>query len=126
MPTTPWKNYSDAVSDKEYLAVLTYLSLKKYRTIPRFLGYTNRIQKQLDEAEGILGYTLRAHIWTRNFWTISVWEDEAHLRQFAFSGFHRGVMSVLRDDMAGFKNIRWSIQGSEVPPSWSDALSRCK
>lgn len=126
MPTIPWKNYSNVVPDKEYLAVLTYLSLKRYRTIPRFHGYTMQIRKQLEEAEGVMGYALKAHIWKRNFWTISVWEDEAHLRQFAFDGLHRSVMSVLRDDLAGFKNTRWSIRGSEVPPSWSDALDRHK
>ena len=46
-----------------------------------------------------MGYALKAHIWKRNFWTISVWEDEAHLRQFAFDGLHRSVISVLRDDL---------------------------
>ncbi len=56
----PWKKIAPINAKGEYLALLTYLPLKKQRTIPRFLWSTFAIQKQLASSAGILGYALRA------------------------------------------------------------------
>ena len=75
-----WKSLGTAQPDQEYLALLTYLPLKKYRTIPRFLGYAKRVEAQLAETKGIVGYCLRAKFMQRSFWTLSVWESEEALQ----------------------------------------------
>src|SRR5207253_593573 len=56
----PWKKIAPVNPNAEYLALLTYLPLKKHRAIPRFLWSTFAIQKQLAGSAGILGYALRA------------------------------------------------------------------
>ena len=119
-----WKSLGTAQPDQEYLALLTYLPLKKYRTIPRFLGYAKRVEAQLAETKGIIGYSLRAKFMQRSFWTLSVWESEEALQAFIHVGFHAGVMSVLMLDMAGPNFVRWKIKGSACPPSWEEALKR--
>ena len=67
MPATPWKSFGTPAPGSEYLALLSYLRLKRYRTIPRFGGYTRRIETQLREARGLIGYSLRAKLLTRDF-----------------------------------------------------------
>ena len=122
MPPTPWKTFVQPAPDREYLALLTFLPVKRYRTIPRFIGYTRRIEAQLAETVGLVGYSLRAALLSRRFWTLSVWEDERALQQFVHHGFHRGVMTVLAPDMGNTNFVRHSIKGSEYPLSWKVAL----
>ncbi len=122
MPSTRWKTSFQPDPDREYLALLTFLPLKHYRTIPRFVGYSRRIETQLAETVGLVGYSLRAELLRRHFWTLSVWEDEGALQQFLHQGYHRGVMTVLVPDMAETNFVRHPIKGSEYPPSWKSAL----
>ncbi len=124
MPTIPWKTFKKSEPKHHYCALLTYLPLKRYRTIPRFLVYTKKIQDQLSESHGLMGYSLRAHFLKKDFWTLSVWQDLEALHAFAFSGFHRTVMKSLRHEMGPTQFIRWELSGSVVPPSWEEALQR--
>ncbi|MGA8833407.1 MAG: DUF3291 domain-containing protein [Desulfomonilaceae bacterium] len=124
MPTTPWKRCAGPDPIHTYVAFLTYLPLKRYRMIPRFLFYTVRVLVQLSKSNGLVGYSLRANLFKNNFWTLSVWEDESALRNFAFKGFHKGIMKLLRNDMGPTRFIKWAVKGTEVPPSWEDAMQR--
>ena len=119
-----WKSLRPAEPEREYVVLLTYLPLKRYRTIPRFLGYARRVEAQLAETDGIVGYALRAKFTKRDFWTLSVWESEDALQTFVHQGFHSGLMTVLKPDMAATNFVRWTIKGSDCPPSWDDVLQR--
>ena len=37
---------------------------------------------------------------------------------------HGRVMTALAGDMGETRFARWKLKGSEVPPSWGDALKR--
>ena len=57
----PWKFFTQAEPDKEYFAFATRglgLSYKWFWKIPTFFRYTNDIQKQLSESDGLIGYSL--------------------------------------------------------------------
>ncbi len=62
---------------------VSWLSLKPLWLIPRFMGYTRSIQRQLSGARGLVGYSLRGELLRPRFWTLSVWEDEDTLMEFA-------------------------------------------
>ena len=119
-----WKSLGIARPDQEYLVVLTRLSLKKYRTIPRFLGYSKRVEAQLAVTKGLIGYSLHAKLGQRSFWTLSVWESEQFLEAFVHDGIHAGVMKMLVPDMAAPNFIGWKIKGDAYPPAWEIALRR--
>ena len=119
-----WNHLREPEPGREYLALLTYLPLKRYRTIPRFLGYARRVEAQLRETEGVIGYGLRAKLLSRDFWTLSVWDNEGVLQTFVHQGFHGGLMAVLKGDMGTTSFVRWPIKGGDCPPSWDNALSR--
>jgi hypothetical protein len=122
----PWKKITPINVKGEYLALLTYLALKKHRAIPRFLWSTFAIQKQLAGSAGILGYALRAKPLQKNFWTVSASLDEKSLMDFALRIPHSGVMKDLAPDMGPTKFTRWKVTGSEVPLSWDVAMQRAK
>ena len=62
--------------------------------------------------------------WSKQFWTISVWEDEAALMAFTAGGAHKDTMSGLRKDMAATKFVRWKVLEVDVPVTWEVALGK--
>ena len=123
MPTKPWVTFRHPDPKQECLVLLTELPLRRFRDLGRFLLYTWRIQGQLGQAPGLLGYSLLAHIFRKQFWTLSVWTDEASLRQFVAENPHAQVMTALRGKMGQTHFVRWTIRSADYPPSWEDALS---
>lgn len=119
----PWEWTSEPVSDREYLVLLSYLPLERFRTMPRFLRYVRAIQRQLRGTKGP-GYSFDAHPLGRRFWTLSVWEDEGSLMEFVRTSPHLGTMATPRDKMGRTMFVRWKAKGSDIPPSWDGALAR--
>ncbi|HEX8143874.1 MAG TPA: DUF3291 domain-containing protein [Pyrinomonadaceae bacterium] len=124
MLPSKWKSFALADTEREYLALLSYLPLKRYRSIFGFLKYTSQIERQLRAARGLLGYSLQAQLLSRKFWTLSVWEDEAALMEFVYRLPHSEVMTSLAPHMAQTKFTRWTIKGYGMPPRWDEAKKR--
>jgi len=122
----PWKEVAPISPNGQYLALLTYLPLKRHRTIARFLWSTLAIQEQLAGSAGIIGYALRAKPLEKNFWTMSAWQDEQSLMEFAMRIPHSGVMKALTPHMGPTKFIRWRVAASELPLRWDVAMQRAK
>ena len=104
--------------------MVSYLPLKQFRRTPRFFGHVRAIQGQLQRAEGLVGYSLRAKPFKRDYWTLSVWNHEASLMRFVRNLPHRDVMRSLSVDMGSTQFVRWRLSGSDTPPRWEDALRR--
>jgi len=90
--------------------------------IPRFLRYSGRVATQLEGTRGLVGFSFRAKVLAREFYTLSVWEDERALDDFVRAEPHRGTMGAMRPHMAETKFVRWTVKGSQVPPSWRKAI----
>ncbi len=123
-PPLPWVRLQEPASDRQYLVLASYLRLKRLGQLPRFMRYTQAIRGQLKGTEGAIGYSLRAKVLRRDFWTLSVWESEEALREFVRAEPHGGVMRSLVPHMGPTKFVRWKAQGSQVPPSWGEADRR--
>ncbi len=124
MPALPWRSFRKAEPDRDYLVLLSALPLKSYLALPRFLRFTRQVQRQLNTAPGLLGYSLLARLGRKQFWTLSVWEDEQALGEFVETVPHRTVMTALQSDMGETQFLRWTIRGDAYPPSWKLALTR--
>ena len=124
MKPTKWKTFASAVDDREYLALLSFLPLNKYRAIPLFIKHTAEIERQLSESRGLIGYSLQAQMLSLRFWTLSVWEDEQALMEFVVKTPHGPVMQSMLPHMGATKFTRWTIKGAALPPSWSGAKKR--
>ncbi len=124
MPALRWRSFRKAEPDREYLVLLSALPLKSYRALPRFLRFSRQVQRQMKTAPGLVGYSLLARLWRKQFWTLSVWEDEQALMDFVNAVPHRAVMHALQPDMGETQFLRWAIRGDAYPPSWKAALAR--
>ena len=120
----PWIALAPVDPSREYLVLLSYLPLRKYSKIPIFLRYTSQIQGQLRRTAGAAGYSMRAKVLSRKFWTLSVWESERALMDFVLNLPHGDVMKSLAPHMGATKFTRWKLPGSAVPPNWDDAVRR--
>jgi hypothetical protein len=124
VPTTPWVTMHRPNPERDYLVLLTELPVKRVRDLGAFLRDTWRIREQLRRTPGLLGYSLRARLLTRQFWTLSVWEGDAALDQFVFAHPHAHVMMALQGKMGRTRFVQWSLRGAELPPRWPAALAR--
>jgi hypothetical protein len=121
---SPWTTFVPADANREYVALLSYLPLKKYGAIPSFFRFTFQIQKQLRSTPGVVGYALRARLLSRNFWTLSVWADEKALMDFVGKIPHEQAMRTMLPHMGPTKFTKWKVFGSALPLRWEEAMLR--
>jgi quinol monooxygenase YgiN len=121
---SPWITFASADAHREYHALLSYLPLKKYLAVPGFFRFSFQIQKQLRATPGVIGYALRAKIVSRNFWTLSVWEDQKALMEFVAKIPHGEAMRAMTPHMGSSRFTQWKVAGSSLPLSWNEALQR--
>ena len=124
MPELKWRSPTEVTPTREYLVMASRLPLQRRLLIPWFLRYTLALQGQLRGARGLICYSLLAQLLRSQFWTLSVWEEEEALVEFARSMPHSQVMTALRPHLRGQKFVRWKVAGAEVPPTWHEAFSR--
>ena len=124
MPATPWKLLRPADPDREYLVLLSYLPLRRFRDFPAFAVHDVRVTRQLADARGLVGYSKLGRPWAKRFWTLSAWEDDAALAAFIHAGSHARAMTGMQPRMGPTRFVRWTLLGSALPPAWDDALRR--
>ncbi len=103
------------------LASVTRLQLRSWRFLLPFFFHAGRSQKQAVNAAGCLAVTTRK---TRGFafWTLSVWADEAALRDYLRTGAHREAMPKLFLWCDEAVTTHWPIEQPNLP-SWEQAES---
>ena len=124
MPKTSWISFAPTKPDATYLALLSYLPLRHFRAIPKFFRYAAQTQRQLKTTHGIIGYALQARPFSRQFWTLSVWEDQQSLNNFVRQIPHSQIMQALAAHMGETNFAQWTVTSAEIPPDWPSALAR--
>jgi len=120
----PWKSLGVVEKEREYLALLSYLPLNRYSKIPLFMRFTMGINKQLRATPGVIGYSMRAFLFSRRFWTLSVWEDSTALMEFVGKVPHSESMKAMAPFMGKTKFAQWKVSGAAVPLQWDEAIRR--
>jgi hypothetical protein len=121
---SPWKMLAVPDEGREYMALLSYLPLKSHFAIPKFLRYAVQIQKQLRDTRGVIGYSLRAQLLSRKFWTLSAWESNEALMNFVKKNPHGSSMQAMVKDMGKTGFTQWKVKGKELPLKWDEAMQR--
>jgi quinol monooxygenase YgiN len=122
----PWKTLAAPHGDKEYVALLSFLPLKHYRTVPKFFWLTLQTQQQLHNSKGLIGYSLHAQPLRRRFWTLSVWEDQQSLMAFVRQAPHAQIMQKLTPLMDKTQFVQWKVRALDIPPKWREAKTRMR
>lgn len=121
-----WIMFGAPDKSREYFALLSHLPLNKYRAIPGFLRFSSQIQRQLGATPGVIGYSLRAKLLSRNFWTLSAWADEKALTDFVAKIPHKRAMQAMMPHLGPTKFTKWRVLGSALPLRWEEAMQRSK
>jgi hypothetical protein len=121
---TRWKVLAPVDAGREYVALLSYLPMRSYLKVPLFFRFTYGIYGQLLANSGAVGFSLRAKVLSRQFWTLSVWESDRALMEFVANVPHGKIMKALAPHMGATAFTRWKIRGSQIPPRWDDAMRR--
>ncbi|MBV9888229.1 MAG: hypothetical protein JO119_16920 [Acidobacteria bacterium] len=121
---TPWKALAPVQPVREYVVLLSYLPLKSFLKLPMFFRYSVQINAQLRATPGVIGYTMRAKLFTRRFWTLSVWDNDKALMEFVAKVPHSEAMKKIAPYMDKTNFWRWKLSSSEIPPRWNDAMRR--
>lgn len=124
MPDLPWSARGEMEPGRSYLVMASHLPLAKLTSTVPFFRAVGAIRKQLADAEGLVGYTLRAKPLARDYWTLSVWTDDSALHAFMRTSPHVGLMSSLKPLMGPTRFVQWEITASDGRPSWAGALDR--
>jgi hypothetical protein len=117
----PWKGFAPPKADKEYVVLLSFLPLKRYRKIPKFARLTIETMGQLAKARGLIGYSLMAELTLKRFWTLSVWEDQQSLMDFVGEIPHSRIMQELAPHMDKSRFAQWNVRPSDIPIPWATA-----
>jgi hypothetical protein len=120
----PWKRLAPVEPGREYIALLSYLPLTRYSKMPLFFRYSGQINAQLRATPGAIGYSMRAKLFTRRFWTLSVWDSDKALMEFVAKVPHGEAMQKIAPYMDKTNFWRWKLPSEEVPPRWDDAMRR--
>jgi nitrite reductase/ring-hydroxylating ferredoxin subunit len=127
VPALPWKSVTTPPeSDRDYPALLSHLPLATFRAMPKFFRFVFAIQRQLAESEGLIGYSLDAHPWAKEFWTLSVWQDRDSLWRFVHRLPHSQAMQDLLPHMRETGFFHFEVAGSSVPPDWQETKLRMR
>jgi len=124
-PAKRWKQVSAIDPDREYVAFTSRFFMKSPRRVLRFLARSGPIEKQVDAASGVVGWSLAANLFKLEFYTLSAWEDAESLRRFTHEAEHGAVVPEFKDDMRRKSLfVHYSVMGRDLPPSWKDAVTR--
>ena len=99
MPTVPWQSRHIVDPAAEYVVMASRLPLQSRVRVPWFARLTLTVVRQLERADGLVGYSLRAQPLAATFWTLSAWTGNSALDAFVRAMPHRAVMQKLRPHM---------------------------
>lgn len=119
-----WKSLADLEADRSYLVLASSIPARSRSSTGALFRGARAVRRQLAGTPGVVGFSLLARPWRKQYATLSVWVDEAALAAFSTSEPHRELMAALRPQMAPTRFVRWQILGSDGRPTWSDALRR--
>ena len=106
MAASPWKQFEAMAPDREYFVMASHLPLKTMGATPRMLGLASAVRRQLKDTPGIVGYSLDAKVFAKDYFTLSVWEDEARIPRLRRPPApRRGDVEALEPDMGETKFI---------------------
>lgn len=92
--------------------------------MPAFAIDTSRAFAQAQRSDGFLhGSVLRDRKWT--FWTMTLWTNEAAMRNYITTGDHRKAMPKLLEWCDEASIVHWTQEGEDAP-TWEQADTRMR
>ncbi len=120
----PWTTVQRLDPDATYVASVTHLRPQSVRSTAALFRGARLASRQLRTAPGVVGFATLVRPLARQYWTVSLWEDEPSIGAFARAGDHGRVMRELFGDLELAESVRWEWAGRDGRPSWQTAIDR--
>ena len=82
---SPWKSVAPVDARTEYLVLASSIPPKSIRSTWRLFRGSSAVRRQLTGTDGVIGFSMLARPFRKQYATLSVWRDEAALDAFARS-----------------------------------------
>jgi hypothetical protein len=105
-----------------YNVSITRLRVRSIFYMPLFMLHAMRTLTQAQKAPGVLGAETRFEP-GNVFWTKTVWQDEAAMKQYRGSGAHQVAMRLLSELCSEAAHARWAQDAPDLP-TWEEAHRR--
>lgn len=90
-----------------------------------FAAGSERVVASLERQPGLLGYSLRRHLWRAEFWTMTVRRDDAAREAFVAAPAHRSAVASAGSALAAVYYVHYEMPAADAP-RWSTALERLR
>ncbi|GGV39185.1 hypothetical protein GCM10010182_74420 [Actinomadura cremea] len=124
MPTLPWIPMETPDPDAEVLVMASRLEVRSLRHVPGFFLASLVLLRQARTSPGAHGFTLKADLAKRTFWTLSAWRDRKALQSYSAAEPHLSTMRRKRAVMRDSTFVFWTVRGADLPIAWPDAQER--
>ena len=121
---SPWKRYETPDPGSTCLVLASSIPARRVGAAGKMFRGSRQVRKQLASAEGLVGFSLLARPFKKQYATLSVWRDQAALDAFVAANPHHELMQSLRPEMGETRFITWEASAADARPSWKDALER--
>jgi hypothetical protein len=119
-----WKFLKEAVPETKYLILAGFTNRRSLWTYLPYLNRSRKVGNQLNQATGLIGYTARMGFLSKELVNVTVWENESDLKKFTHEGAHLDCMEKTRKGLTPTEYVRWTVKGSQLPPTIDDACRR--
>jgi hypothetical protein len=126
MPEVKWTKFSEINPEREYFAFANVGERKSIWSYFSLIMGARNVAKQLAATKGVIGVTGRLGFLNKKLAIVGVFESEDIVNEFAHSGQHAACMEKTRSMVKVMKTVKWTVLGSNLPPSIDDAISRAK
>lgn len=114
----------ESSTQPSYFISLTRLRIRSWRFMPGFALHAIRTRSQCSRAAGFLrGALLPDRELT--FWTLTVWDNQASMRDYMISGDHKVAMPKLMRWCDQASVAHWNA-ASDAVPQWAEADRRMR
>ncbi|MCB9676178.1 MAG: DUF3291 domain-containing protein [Alphaproteobacteria bacterium] len=112
----------DGEAEGPYIAVATHTRFASGQQ-KAFADHVAAVNAQMDAQPGFVARALRARILGRERWTLTVWEDEESLLEFAYgAGAHATAIGDAGTVIEGVYSAQWEVEPEDLPIPWDVAL----
>jgi hypothetical protein len=119
-----WKSFGELDSGREYLVLASSIPARALSSTWKMFSGARMVRRQLAGTDGVIGFSLLAEPFGKNYATLSVWTGQDALDGFTTAQPHLDLMRALAPAMGPTRFVTWTISGADGLPAWADALDR--
>jgi heme-degrading monooxygenase HmoA len=123
-PPLPRRTTTPPDPNDTYVVTITRLPLRRHTRIPSVIRATWHIARLLARSDGLIGYSLKADLTAKTFWTVSAWQSTEALNRFVHSEAHVCAMQSIGPHMNQPRIETTTMHGADLPPPWTDIRRR--